>query len=210
LPAKGAYLAIAGGGAVLLWSGLRGKSWTAVIRDLIAGKNPAQSLAANPIMTASSPSGGGGGGTNTGTGSGSAIADDALRYKGHSYVWGGAPGANAQNGWDCSSFANYVLGHDFNYTLPGASKPGYDGSSHGPTTISYLVWATPKRVATTTPARAALLAQPGDILVDATHMGFAIGGGNMVSALNMRLGTTVSDIAGTMIAPTTVERLLCR
>jgi hypothetical protein len=67
MPVKGAYLAIAGGGAILLWSGLRGKSWTAVIRDLVAGKNPQLSAAANPIMTASSPAGSASGGAAGGS-----------------------------------------------------------------------------------------------------------------------------------------------
>jgi hypothetical protein len=36
----GSYLAIAGAGGVLLWSGLRGKQWSDVIRQVIAGKKP--------------------------------------------------------------------------------------------------------------------------------------------------------------------------
>jgi resuscitation-promoting factor RpfB len=67
LPAKGVYLAIAGGGAILLWSGLRGKSWSTVLRDIVSGKNPKTAPTSNPIQQASpstttpassSPSGG--------------------------------------------------------------------------------------------------------------------------------------------------------
>jgi hypothetical protein len=49
VPVKGTYLAIAGGGAILLWSGLRGKGWSTVLRDVIAGKNPAQAPSQNAI-----------------------------------------------------------------------------------------------------------------------------------------------------------------
>jgi len=40
MPVKGTYLAIAGGGIILLWSGLAGKSWSTVLRNVIAGKDP--------------------------------------------------------------------------------------------------------------------------------------------------------------------------
>jgi Transglycosylase SLT domain len=49
MPVKGGYLFIAGTGAVLLWSGLKGKSWSAVIRDLISGNPPSSSTASNLI-----------------------------------------------------------------------------------------------------------------------------------------------------------------
>lgn len=55
MPVKGTYLALAGGGAILLWSGLKGKSWSAVARNVIAGRNPANAPSANPIQSASSP-----------------------------------------------------------------------------------------------------------------------------------------------------------
>jgi len=40
VPAKGTYLAIAGIGGILLWSGLKGKSWSSVLRQVISGKDP--------------------------------------------------------------------------------------------------------------------------------------------------------------------------
>jgi hypothetical protein len=40
MPIKGTYLALAGAGAIVLWSGLRGKSWTDVLRQVVAGKKP--------------------------------------------------------------------------------------------------------------------------------------------------------------------------
>jgi peptidoglycan DL-endopeptidase CwlO len=215
MPAKGGYLLVAGGGAILLWSGLRGKSWSVVIRDLVSGQNPDKAPAANPINTsasvtpvqpvpdASAQVGAGLFGGIQATVTGQAIANDAMRYVGRPYVWGGAP---LTGGWDCSSFVNWVIGHDLGLSIPEASS--YDGSTHGPTTLSYLSWTLPQRVANAvTPAKAALLAEPGDILVDPGHMGIATGNGEMISALNPQLGTTTSSIASTMVIPTTVERL---
>jgi hypothetical protein len=42
LPVKGAYLFAAGGGAILLWSGIKGHKWSTVLRDVIAGKQVPQ------------------------------------------------------------------------------------------------------------------------------------------------------------------------
>lgn len=61
MPVKAGYLAAAGGGAILLWSGLRGKSWSTVIRDVISGQKPAIALTAYEI-TPGTP------GTSAGTG----------------------------------------------------------------------------------------------------------------------------------------------
>lgn len=49
MPAKGIYLAIAGGGAIFLWSGLKGKNWSTVLRNLVSGRNPVTGQTANPI-----------------------------------------------------------------------------------------------------------------------------------------------------------------
>jgi sulfite reductase alpha subunit-like flavoprotein len=38
LPVKGGYLLAAGGGALLLWSGIKGHRWSTVLRDLVSGK----------------------------------------------------------------------------------------------------------------------------------------------------------------------------
>lgn len=48
-------LGLAGVGAILLWSGLSGKKWSAVLKDLIAGKSPKQA-ATTPIFDPYPPS----------------------------------------------------------------------------------------------------------------------------------------------------------
>jgi hypothetical protein len=52
MPIKGGYLIAAGGGAILLWSGVKGHKWSTVLRDLIAGK-PIGNQADLPIITSS-------------------------------------------------------------------------------------------------------------------------------------------------------------
>lgn len=66
MPVRGSYLAIAGAGAIFLWSGLKNKSWSGVLRNVITGQNPAtagtaENISAGPVITAS---------TNTAAGSG--------------------------------------------------------------------------------------------------------------------------------------------
>jgi resuscitation-promoting factor RpfB len=38
MPVKGGYLIVAGGGAILLWSGIKGHKWSTVIRDVLSGQ----------------------------------------------------------------------------------------------------------------------------------------------------------------------------
>jgi len=42
MPIKAGYLLLAGGGAIIIWSGVRGKPVTNVFRSLIGGENPAK------------------------------------------------------------------------------------------------------------------------------------------------------------------------
>ena len=55
MPVKGTYLLMAGGGGLLLYSGLRGKNFSSALRDLISGKSPSGSQSANPISTVTPP-----------------------------------------------------------------------------------------------------------------------------------------------------------
>lgn len=194
MPIKGGYLIAAGGGAILLWSGLKGKSWSGALRDVVAGKDPRTALTAFPIKS-SSAAFSGGSGSSGGSGVGqsasakaAAVASDAMQYKGAGYVWGGAPGSGAGH-WDCSSFANAVIGRDLGYAIP-LYKPGaYHGQSHGPTTLTWLVWSGAQTISRSQ-------AQAGDLAVWQTHMGIFIDNGqHMISALGTNLGTQVTTIA---------------
>lgn len=74
MPAKGTYLLIAGGGGILLWAGLKGKSPAGALRNIIAGQKPEQAqttalITSLDLSGSSGSSGGGGGGGGTGTGS---------------------------------------------------------------------------------------------------------------------------------------------
>jgi NlpC/P60 family len=125
--------------------------------------------------------------------SGSSIASDALKYTGHCYSFGGAPGASGVGCWDCSSFINFVIGHDLAMAIPGYSPGKYSGASHGPPTSAWLAWS-----GCTTVGHNASEADVGDLLIWQTHMGVCTGNGMMVSALNSNLGTlqtTISDAA---------------
>lgn len=77
MPVKGSYLAIAGIGGLLIWSGLKGKQWSDVLRQLIAGKKPGAASTAYTIS-----------GTPT-TGTGAGIAG---------LTSGGLAGAKAPSG----------------------------------------------------------------------------------------------------------------
>jgi cell wall-associated NlpC family hydrolase len=185
-----AALAALGGTAILIYSGISGRNPIEALRVLITGKSPTTAPIANPIQTDYGVSGGASpGALGTGTPGGQAIAQDALNYQGHPYLYGGAPGPQGVNPWDCSSFINWVLGHDFGVTLPGENTPGYNGTVHGPTTLGYLVWGGAKTIPYAQ-------AQPGDLAVWQTHIGIFISQTEMISAEDAQLGTGISQVQG--------------
>lgn len=172
---NGLAVVTVGAGVLLAWSGIRGTRVTSALREVLSGQQPAGHLD-YPIGSPASATGGSiGAGSPPGSGSGQAIAQDALRYVGHAYLFGGAPGTSGQQPWDCSSFVNWVLGHDEGLAIPGFAT--YNGSVHGPNTLLYLAWP-----GATTVGHDGNQAQPGDLCVWQTHMGIAIGNGQMVSA----------------------------
>jgi len=194
MPVKASYLIAAGGGALLLWSGIRGKKWSDVVRNLITGKPPTATTTAYQITT--SPAAFSTGSQLTAgvpasgalTATGQAIASDAMSYEGAGYTWGGVPGAHGRT-WDCSSFVNAVVGRDLHLAIPMYKPGSYNGQSHGPVTGIWLVWTgcfTIKRQD----------AAPGDIVVWPTHMGIVINPGQMISAYDTARGTTVTSIHG--------------
>jgi len=185
MPVKASYLLMAGGGALVLWSGFRGKKLTTGFRDLIAGKNPSLETLAYPISGADTAVGASGRATVVGVG----IATDAEQYNGAGYVWGGAPARGIGN-WDCSSFSNWVIGHDMGLAIPLYRAGSYSGQSHGPTTGVWLVWTGAFTIHRKDAA-------PGDLAVWQTHMGIIIDNGqHMISALNNRIGTGITTIDG--------------
>jgi NlpC/P60 family len=125
---------------------------------------------------------------------GQQIASDAMNDIGHAYALGGAPGTDFSQPWDCSSAVNKWLGHDFGMRLPGQSKAGYDGTSHGPGSWQYITWSGAKTVGGP-PQAGDLLIWPGMGVMG--HIGIAISSTDMVSALNPRLGTARTPIVST-------------
>ena len=181
---NGRALTFAGLGAVFIWSGIKGWSLLGTLGDVVTGHRPSQSPNAalvDPNYVAPSS-----GGTFIGP-SVSNIVNNAMRYQGHAYSFGGAPGKNGQNAWDCSSFVNWVTGHDCGLAIPGYAAGKYDGSSHGPATGQWGVWPGLTHVQRSD-------VQGGDIVVWALHMGIALNNRQLISALNPTQGTIITDI----------------
>ena len=210
-------LLLAGFGAYLLWFGVkywRGSGpavWPSYpIKSVLQGHGlpppqpaPATSdvvtsyestlgaqIAAQESAVQTSPGGG--------TTSGAAIAQDALKYVGHPYKWGGAN----PSGWDCSGFCNWVIGHDLMLSIPGLPRgKQFDGQTHGPDVAQWLAWSGVAHV--TGPP------QPGDLVCWGPnfHMGIATSGTDLISALNPAQGTKVTPIAITHTGVPTYLRL---
>lgn len=191
MPINGVALSSVAIGSVFLWSGVKGWNVSRTFGEIISGKRPAgsnENLLTDPNSIRSNVIGF----------TASGVANAALQYQGHAYSYGGAPGKNGTNPWDCSSFVNWVVGHDSHKAIPGYGPGQYDGSVHGPPTGSWLAWMNhiPEGQA-----------QAGDIVVSATHMGIVIGPNQMVSALNSKLGTRITPIAGYFSGPIFYGRL---
>lgn len=169
---------------------------TVPVKDVLQGKGvtpvskpPSVSAQLAADVQALNPdnSSGTSGSTAGSSATGSAIADDALKYVGQGYVWGG--NADKPGNWDCSSFVSYVLGHDLNMNLPGGKwgDPGFPPHAHGPTTLQYLLFGQPVN---------ANQVQAGDLIVYNTHIGIAVSSTEMVSAEDQAQGTGKSTITG--------------
>jgi peptidoglycan DL-endopeptidase CwlO len=179
--------AIAAGG-LLVFAGIKGYSLATTLQDVVQGKNPLDQTqtaaitgttaaqAAASLSSATAPST-----------TGSAIANAALKYQGHCYLYGGAPGISGTGCWDCSSFVNWVVGHDLGLAIPGYAAGTYNGTVHGPATGSWMLFGN---------AVSASDAVAGDIVVGPTHMGIVTGPGEYVSAHDPAEGTSVASISG--------------
>ena len=184
---NGRALAATGLGVLFVWSGVRGWSVLGTIGDIVTGKAPSQPVLyplqikapGNAVGNAASI-----GATAIGQ---SVLASMGMEYIGHAYRFGGAPGRNAENPWDCSSFVNFIVGVRAGKAIPGNGAGRYKGTSHGPPTGMWAAWSgmdTVKRSQV----------QAGDIVVWLGHMGLAINGNEVVNALNPRDKTKVSNI----------------
>jgi cell wall-associated NlpC family hydrolase len=120
------------------------------------------------------------------------IAGAALRYVGAGYVFGGVP-SHGIGQWDCSSFVNWVVGHDSGMAIPGYGAGAYNGSSHGPVVVDWATWSGASNIKGP-PNRGDLCVWPG--IGVSGHIGIAIDASNMVSALNHIRGTVQTPIAG--------------
>jgi len=199
MPVTAGKLAVASLGTLLAWSGIRGASITGSIRDLINGNAPVagRNLIAGTPASVIEAGGSAGESTIGPVGGNSVIADSALGYIGTPYVWGGA---SPPNGCDCSGLCNAIIGRDHSLAIPGFPSGRFSG--HGPVTTQWFAWTGCITVTQVT-------AQPGDIVVWLSHMGIYVGGGQMVSSLNTRLGTLKTSIAGAAPAgePMRIRRL---
>jgi len=182
MPINGVAVAAVGAGVLFVYSGVKGWSVLTTLQDVVAGKTPKGSD--TNVLT-----GGGGGGSTTGPGgnTGNALADEALKHKGHAYVFGGAPGPDGSKPWDCSSMVNWDAAK-IGLPVPGYSFASpYTGQTHGPPTGVWLISPLLKRVPVAQ-------AQAGDIVIFAGHMGICISNTQMISALNPTDGTQVTNI----------------
>lgn len=186
---NGRALAAAGIGSLFVWSGIKGWSVLGTIGDAITGVAPSENVTVplqlgNPATTTN-------GTAQTysvfGGSAGSVLAQTAMQYQGHAYRFGGAPGPDLANPWDCSSFVNAIAAIKLGLAIPGYKPGKYTGTTHGPPTGSWAVWN-----GMVTIPRASV--QAGDILVWLGHMGIAIDNTRMISALNPREGTKVGNI----------------
>lgn len=188
-----AYLSI---GGILAYSGVENTTVAQSLQAILSGKAPPKgpqdsTLSSTELADISSAGAGPGvAGGLGGSATGAAVAQDALRYKGDIYAWGKADPPDG--GSDCSGLVNWVLGHDFNLTLPGGVT-NFDGSSHGPVVGQYVIWSGARHVP-------ASQIQPGDLICypPDVHMGIAISATQMISAQGPQgtPSTQVSNING--------------
>jgi hypothetical protein len=125
---QGKTLAIAFAGGILLWSGLKGKKVTFALRDLIAGKNPANAPG-NPItgLTATGPGNVTGFASNPGP-SGAALGAEEAKNQAIGRTMVTAAGWGDQ--WE--SFNNIVMAESgWNNRITNGGQP------YNPETVAY-------------------------------------------------------------------------
>lgn len=118
------------------------------------------------------------------------IGQVAAQYVGHAYRFGGAPGPNGTNPWDCSSMVNWIVGTKLGHAIPGYGPGKYQGTVHGPATGQWGIWTAGLQRLNRNEVAS------GDIIVWADHMGIALDNGHMISAHSPEITTTVTPIDG--------------
>jgi cell wall-associated NlpC family hydrolase len=190
---NGKALAAVAVGTVFVWSGIKGWSVLATIGDIIGGVKPTGTATIPLTVTSgeetsdSGASSSFGGGTITGSGNGAAIAAEGVKWVGHPYRYAGAPGMDGKGYWDCSSFCNFIYAIKFGLPIPGYGPGKWNGSNHGPPTMSWAVWTGVKNVPRDQ-------VQAGDVILWVGHMGIAISNTHMVHAPNPKRGTVIDRI----------------
>lgn len=182
---NGRALTVGSLGLLFIWSGVKGWSILATLGDIVTGKKPNEDVI-NPLAISSN-------GT-TPTGNAGGIAGIAQQYVGHAYLFGGAPGKDGTQPWDCSSFVNWIVSVKAGMAIPGYGPGKYDGTSHGPTTGQWAIWTGMSTV-----SRANV--QAGDILVWPSHMGIAVSNSQYISAHSPAERTTVTNIPTSGLGP---------
>jgi hypothetical protein len=115
MPVKGGYLALTGVGGLLLWSGLKGKSWSTVLRSTLQGKGPQTATTAYSIS--GTPAGNTGGVSGSGSYASSSLLTSASTAALKVYAqtllvkhgWAGQFGAfnnivMAESGWNPQAY----------------------------------------------------------------------------------------------------------
>lgn len=174
-------------GMLFVRSGFKGWSILGVTQELVLGRAPDPTidypLTGGTQVLGDAPS-------NQIIGAApNSIAAIALEYVGHAYRFGGAPGVDASQPWDCSSFVNYVVGVRFGRSIPGNAPGKYTGRTHGPNTAIWAIWPGLAHIKRNE-------VQAGDIIIWVGHMGIAISNTQMISALNPNDRTRIGSIDG--------------
>jgi cell wall-associated NlpC family hydrolase len=186
-------------GGLMVYAGLTGRSVLASVQSLIQGKplsfdtggaqHPIAGATAGAAAAALVP-GTGPAAITGGSAGGIVIASTAAQYDGAGYVFGGDPSKGIGN-WDCSSFANFIVGAKCGFAIPWYGPGKYTGHGHGPVAAEWLTWVGAAGV-----SGGAAASRPGDLCCWQTHIGIALGGGRMISAVGHAEGTRIGSISG--------------
>lgn len=158
---NGTTLGVAAVGAILLWSGIRGKSVTATIRSLIAGQTPSALPTANPILEPNVDAGSSvsaadaqaqglytpPGGSYT-AGGGTSAQNQALGNKlAQPFGWNSGAEWNAlvmlwnkESGWNNTALNEGSGAYGIAQALPASKYPPAGQASGGSSAMAQILW----------------------------------------------------------------------